>query len=124
MNIKDLIKQAQSGKIDTEINPSLKEEKPKEETKTTTVKLPKEKNIRPKGAVKNDFITKIKSIGDSEESFEQLVHIRLKKSTHQKMLICGLKGIKIQEICAYAIEQIINSKEMTDLLNNIKNDMD
>jgi len=129
VDIRSLLRQAQSGAIEpnaqTASNPPQEQPVPEgegersEPEKRSGTKAPKKRH-----GVKTGLVDRIRAVGDSEEPYGHSVHIRLKKSTHQKMLICGLGGIRIQELAAFAIDQLMESGEMVELINRVKNDMD
>jgi len=129
VDIKSLIKQAHSGTM--EAIPRVSSDPPPGQPVSADKrkspepkKRPKAKTNRQNDGVKNDLVARIKSVNESEEPYVHLVHIKLKRSTHQKMLLCGLGGIRIQELAAFAIGQLMDSGEMVELINRIKNDMD
>lgn len=72
----------------------------------------------------NQSIVESIRIMDKSSLGDKLIHVRVPDSIHKKLLLYGQDKLKIQSIASFAISYLLETKEMQDLLNTIKNDMD
>lgn len=71
----------------------------------------------------NSIVNKINSL-DKADITNPMLHIRVKPEIHRKLLLYGLGKLSIQSIVNYAIVNLLEDKEMEQLLKNIKNGME
>jgi len=134
-NLKDLIKDAQTGFMADAGNTAGKEpEKPEgiREKENGADNSPRERKEEKKQSERRpgkrenlpgSIVEGIRAVEKGGAS-DKMVHVRVSDSVHRRLLLYGQEGMKVQSIVSYAIDHLLQTKEMKDLFNKIKNDME
>jgi len=129
-NLKDLIKSAQTG-FAAETGGAAEEPAGKQESAGAENSHRKEDKALPeeparkagkREAATGTIARGIRSMEKGSPS-DRKMSVRVSEGIHKRLLLYGQADMKIQAIVSYAINHLLETKEMRDLLNRIKNDL-
>jgi len=102
----------------------MREKKNEGENGSSERKEEKKQSERRPGKRENmPIVERIRAV-EKGGALDKMVHVRVSESVHKRLLLYGQEGMKVQAIVSYAIDHLLQTKEMKGLFNKIKNDME